>query len=131
VHKCSHAFSSRFTVVVSSMPFCDEVASNKSLGYLTMRVPFGVCNGALVACGAARRDLAGVRRGLAFSVRAIALTADGVGVIGGGPIGESVSISMRRRLLRGVCGTSGTLNVLSSDVAADLFFARFTVLENY
>jgi hypothetical protein len=55
------------------------------------------------------------------------LIADGVVVVGGGGL-RLLTEGFRRRLLGGVCGASGTLNELSSEVAAFLFFAWLAVL---
>lgn len=81
------------------MGFCEEgkVESKRSEGYLTTRVPPGVCNGALVMCGAAFRVPAGLRRGFGL-VWERAVTAEGVGVKGGG----SDAVRGSLRLLLGV-----------------------------
>jgi hypothetical protein len=54
-------------------------------------------------------------------------TPDGVGVNGGAAIGVVSAAGFRRRLLGGVAGTSGTLKVVSSEVAAERFFAWLAV----
>lgn len=84
--RCAHAFSSKFSVVVTgSLAFCDEgkAESNRSEGYLTIRVPPGVCKGAFVVLVPTFRLPAGLRRGLVLVCKSSS-TPEGVGVRGGG-----------------------------------------------
>lgn len=69
-----------------------------------------------MACGAARRVEAGLRRELGVMGSDIKPIAEGVGVKVGGGMGLS-STGFLRRLLGGVCGTAGILNGDASEVA--------------
>jgi hypothetical protein len=71
--------------VTGSLAFCEEgkAESKRSEGYLTTRVPPGVCKGAFVICVPTFRVPAGLRRGFVLGDER-APTAEGVGVRGGG-----------------------------------------------
>ena len=84
--RCSQAFWSRLSVVIilSLAIFPGVKFSNGSTSYdLTMRLPPGVCNGALVACGSARLTFL-LFFGVAFGPSDTTLAVEEVGVKMGG-----------------------------------------------